>query len=81
MGNGTIGGNSSDFLVVSLVGGRVRVSLNFQDGMPFATENIETQETYNDSQVHRLQVNRSSNFLELTVDDETVIGGSKLELL
>ena len=78
MGNGATGGNDSDFLVISLINGAVRVSVNLQDGMPSATVNIETQLTYNDSQIHELEVTRTFNFLQLAVDDERVFGGGKL---
>lgn len=78
MGDGATGGNGSDFLVVSLVNGAVRASMNLQDGMPSATVNIETQLLYNDSQVHELEVTRTSNFLRLAVDDERMSGEGKL---
>ena len=78
MGDGAAGGNGSDFLVVSLVNGVVRASMNLQDGMPSATVNIETQLLYNDSEVHELEVTRTSNFLRLAVDDERVSREGKL---
>lgn len=77
MGNGATGGNNSDFLVISLVNGAVRVSMNLQDGLPSGTVNIETQLAYNDSRVHQLEVNRSLSTLELAVDNETVFGEGK----
>lgn len=76
MGNGARGGNGSDFLVISLVNGLVKVIMNLQDGLPSRTVNIETQLMYNDSQVHELEVTRSLRFLQLVVDDETVFGGT-----
>lgn len=78
MGNGAIGGNGSDFLVVSLINGVVRVSMNLQDGMESATVYIETQQTYNDSRIHELEVTRSFRLLQLVVDDETVYGRGEL---
>ena len=75
MGNGATGGNHSDFLVVSLNNGMVRVSMNLQDGMESATVNIETDLTYNDGQIHELELTRSSRLLQLAVDNERVFGG------
>ena len=75
MGNGAAGGNHSDFLVVSLNNGMVRVSMNLQDGMESATVNIETDLTYNDGQIHELELTRSSRLLQLAVDNERVFGG------
>ena len=79
MGNGATGGNDSDFLVISLVNGAVGVSMNLQDGIESATVNIETQQAYNDSQVHELAVTRTFTFLQLTVDDERVFGGGNYQ--
>ena len=79
MGNGATGGNDSDFMVISLVNGAVGVSMNLQDGMESATVNIETQQIYNDSLVHELEVTRSFTFLQLTVDDERVFGGGNCQ--
>ena len=79
MGNGATGGNGSDFLVISLVNGLVRVSMNLEDGILVATKNIETQLTYNDTQIHDLELTRSpSGSLELVVDDERRFGRGKL---
>ena len=75
MGNGATGGNSSDFLVISLVNGLVRATMNLQNGSPSRTVNIETQFMYNDSQIHELVVTRSSSRLQLVVDDERTSDG------